>query len=134
MGGESHPAAKKCSFPTPEKFSSPNSNSHVITQCKLHLQLLLPHLQSLLLYDFFNFRLYLQIYHANFDQPMVTESYCSMTKALNSQNSSKQNFQPHSPPFSAIWKTLLQLLLVFLFIPFLFHFKLYKFLLIPLQL
>ena len=47
----------------------------------------------------------------------------SMTKALNGQNSSKQNFQPSFPPFSAIWKTLLHLLLVFLFTPSLFHFK-----------
>ena len=37
-GGE-NPAQKhkKCSFPTPEKFLSPNSNFHVITQYKLHL-------------------------------------------------------------------------------------------------
>ena len=39
-----------------------------------------------------------------------------------------------NPPFNAIWKTLPQLLLVFLFTSSLFHFKLYKFLLTPLQL
>ena len=59
---------------------------------------------------------------------------CSMTNALDGQNSSKQNSQPPSPHFNAIWKTLPQLLLVFLFTPSLFHFKLYKFLLTPLQL
>ena len=37
---------------------------------------------------------------------------CMMAKALNDQNSSKQNFQTTSPPFNAIWKTFLQLLLV----------------------
>ena len=54
-GGEENPTQqhKKCSFPTPEKFLSPNSNFHVITQYKLHLQLLLLYLQSLLLYIFF---------------------------------------------------------------------------------
>ena len=57
-----------------------------------------------------------------------------MPQELNGPNSSKQNSQPPSPPFSAIWKTLLQLLLVFLFTPSLFHFKLHKFLLTPLQL
>ena len=59
---------------------------------------------------------------------------CSMPKALNGQNSSKQNSQPPFPPFHAIWKTLLQLLLVFLFTISLFHFKFYKFHLTPLQL
>ena len=54
---------------------------------------------------------------------------CGMTKALNDQNSSNQNSQPPYPPSNAIWKTLLQLLLVFFFIPSLFYFKLYKFLL-----
>ena len=53
---------------------------------------------------------------------------CSMKKVMNGQNSSK------TTPFNVIWKTLLQLLLVFLFTPSFFHFKLYKFLLIPLQL
>ena len=45
---------------------------------------------------------------------------CTMTKAFNDQNSSKQNSQTPSPSFNAIWKTLLQLLLVFLFTPSLF--------------
>ena len=57
-----------------------------------------------------------------------------MPQESNGPNSSKQNSQPPSPPFSAIWKTLLQLLLVFPFTPSLFHFKLHKFLLTPLQL
>ena len=33
---------------------------------------------------------------------------CSMKKALNGQNSFKQNPQPPSPAFNATWKTLLQ--------------------------
>ena len=43
---------------------------------------------------FFNFRFYIQIYHANFDQLRVI---CSMVKVLNGQNSSRQNSQssPH---------------------------------------
>ena len=52
---------------------------------------------------------------------------CSTKKVLNGQNSSKQNSEHPSPPFNAIWKTLLLLLLVFLFNPSFFHFKLYKF-------
>ena len=55
---------------------------------------------------------------------------CCMTKALNGKKFLQANSQPPSAPF----KTLLQLQLVFLFTPFLFHFKLYKFLLTPLQL
>ena len=47
---------------------------------------------------------------------------CSMTKAGNGRNSPEQNFHP--PYSDALWKTLLQLLLVFLFTPSLFHFKL----------
>ena len=59
----------------------------------------------------------------------------SMTKALSRQSSSKQNFQlPSSPLFNAIWKALLQILLVLLFSPSLFHFKFYKFFLAPFQL
>ena len=74
----------------------------------------------------------MQIYHTNLNWSVVTE--CYMAKVLNGQNSSKQNFQPLSPPFNAIWKTLPQLLLVLLFTPSLFHFELYKFLLTQLQL
>ena len=35
----------------------------------------------LLLYNFFNFRLYVQIYHANFDYSMVTGSYLQYDKS-----------------------------------------------------
>ena len=42
---------------------------------------------------------------------------CGMTKALNDQNSSNQNSQPPYPPSNAIWKTLLQLLLLFFLFP-----------------
>ena len=41
----------------------------------------------------------------------------SMTKALNGQNPSNQNFQLLFLPYNPIWKTLLQLFLVFLFAP-----------------
>ena len=46
----------------------------------------------------------------------------SMTKALNGQSTLKQKF-PFPPPFNAIWKKLLLLMLVFLFLtlPFLFQ-------------
>ena len=53
--------------------------------------------------------------------------FSSMTEALNGQ-------KPPSLPLNAIWETLLQLLLVFLFTPSLLHFKLNKFLLTLLQL
>ena len=66
--------------------------------------------------------------------PQLLNLICSMTNVLECQNSSKQNSQPPSPSFNAIWKTLPQVLLVFLFTPSLFHFKLYKFLSIQLQL
>ena len=66
--------------------------------------------------------------------PQLLNLICSMENVLDGQNSSKQNSQTPSPPFNAIWKTLPQLLLVFLFTSSLFHFKLYKFLLIQLQL
>ena len=59
---------------------------------------------------------------------------CSMTKALNDQNSCKQSSQAPSLRFNTIWKTLPHLLLVFLFTPSQCHFKLSKFLLTPLQL
>ena len=59
----------------------------------------------------------------------------SMTKAMNNENSSKKNFHPPLfSPLNALGKTLLQLLFVFHFTPSLFPFKLYKFLLTPLQL
>ena len=47
----------------------------------------------------------------------------NMIKALNGRNFSSQNFQPLFPPFIAIWKTLLQLMLAFLFITSVFYFK-----------
>ena len=42
--------------------SSSNSNFHLVTLCQLHLQL-----QSLFLYHFFKFRVYVHICHVNYD-------------------------------------------------------------------
>ena len=63
---------EKGSIPTPEKSPSPNTNFHVIQASFIAT--------SLLLYHFFNFRLYVHIYHANFDSLMVTESYLQNDK------------------------------------------------------
>ena len=124
-GGKSYPAAKKkCSFPTPEIPPSPNCDS----QYKLHLWL-----WSLLFYHFlaagFMYRYIVLILISR----QLLNLICSITKALNGQNSSKQNSQTPTPHFNAIWKTLPQLSLVFLLTSSIFRFKLYKFLLILLQ-
>ena len=97
--------------------SSSNSNFQVIILCNLHLRL-----QSVLLYHILNFRLYVRTYHANLTNQCLLNVAFSMTKGLNDWNSPKKNF--HSlPPSNAISKTLLLLLLVFLFftLPFLFQ-------------
>ena len=70
--------------------------------------------------------------------PWLLNLIFSLRKALNGKIHSikilNHRAPPPSLPFNAIFKTLLQLLLVFLFIPYNYHFKLYKFLLTPLQL
>ena len=59
---------------------------------------------------------------------MVTESYLQYDKSNEWLKFLKAKFPPPpSPPFNAIWKTQPRLLLVFLFTPSLFHFKLYEF-------
>ena len=110
---------KKCLFPTPEKFPSPSSKFHVITQYKLHLQL---HYCCCIIFltSGFMCRYIMLILITQWLQNLI----CYMTKALNGQNFSKQFFQFLSPSFNAICKTLLQLLLVLRFTPSLFHFKL----------
>ena len=63
--------------------------------------------------------------HDNLTNHCLLNVAFSMIKALNDWSSSKQNF--HSlPPSNAISKTLLLLLLVFLFFTLPFYFKLYK--------
>ena len=69
---------------------------------------------------FFNFRFYVHIYDANFDYLMVIESYLQHDKSTEWSKFLQAKFPISSPPFNAIWKTLLQLLLVFLFTPSLF--------------
>ena len=71
---------------------------------------------------------------------MVTESDLEHDKSIEWSKFLQAKFPPYPhppsplfPPFNAISETLLQLLLSFLFTPSLFHFKLYKFLLTPLQ-
>ena len=59
---------KKRSFSTPEKVSC----DHPIQASFIAA--------SLLLYHFFNFRLYVKIYHATFDYSMVTKSYLQHDK------------------------------------------------------
>ena len=51
--------------------------------------------------------------------------FFSMTKALNSQNSSKQSLN-FPTPFNAIWIILLLIMFILLFFPLSFYFKLYK--------
>ena len=97
--------------------SSSNSNFQVIILCNLHLQL-----QSFMLYHILNFRLYVHTCHANLTNQCLLNVAFSMTKALNNRSSPKQNF--HSlPPSSALLKTLLLLMLIFLFFTLPFYYK-----------
>ena len=92
--GENPSRRKNACLPHQKKFSSPNSNFHVITQYKVHLQL-----QSLLLYHFFNFRFYVQIYQANSDYSMVTESYLQHDKSIGWSKFLQTKFPTPSPLF-----------------------------------
>ena len=107
---EKSPLNKLKSFAVKSFISSPsNSDFQVIILGNFHFQL-----QSFLLYDISNFRLYVHTCHANLTNQCLLNVVISMTKALNDQRSPKKNF--HSLPLSnAILKTLLVLLLVFLF-------------------
>ena len=81
-------------------------------------------------FDFFNFRLYVQTYHANLLNGWYLSSAWQKHWTIKIHPSKISNVSlPPFPPFNVIWKTLLKLLLVFVFTPSLFHFKLYKLLL-----
>ena len=103
--------------------SQSNSSLQVIILCNLHLQM-----ESFLLYRILNFMLYVHICYANLANRCLLNVSFSLTKALNVKAFSQVKF-PFPPPFhsllplNAISKTLLLLLLVFLFftLPFLFQ-------------
>ena len=108
------------SFAVKSFISSPSiSNFQVIILCNFHLQL-----QPFLLFHILNFRLYVHTCHANLT------NQCLLNVAFSSEwlKLSQEKF-PFPPPFhslhpsNAISKTLLLLLLVFLFftLPFLFQ-------------
>ena len=79
-------------------------------------------LQSFLLYHILNFRLYVHISHANLTNQCLLIVAISMKKVVNDWSSPKQSF--HSlPPSNAISKTLLLLVLVFLFLTLHFLFQ-----------
>ena len=76
------------SFAVKSFISSPsNSNFQVIILYNLHFSL-----QSILLYHILNFRLYVHTCHANLTNQCLLNDAFSMTKALNSWSSPKQNF------------------------------------------
>ena len=143
-GGESHPTTKNLLiFPTRKiplnKFTSSttkivipspsNSNFHLINLCKLHLWL-----QPLLLYHFFNFRLHVHMCCANFDKSMFTECCLQHDKSIEWSKFSGAKF-PFCSLFNASWRTLIFLILVFLFSHFFFFISNFiKFQLTPLQL
>ena len=107
---------KISSFPTPEKSPSSNGNFHVITQHPIQASFIA--VVIAVVSFFFNFRLYVQMY-SNFDYLRVIRS---MTKALNGQNSSKQNSQ--SPPHLSMLfgkPRLINSLFSSLFLPFIFQ-------------
>ena len=97
-------------------ISSPsNSNFQLIIS-------LFAELQSFLLYHILNFRLYVHISHANLTNQCLLIVAFSMKKVVNDWSSPKQSF--HSlPPSNAISKTLLLLVLVFLFLTLHFLFQ-----------
>ena len=104
-------------------ISSPsNRNFQVITLCNLHLQL-----QSFLLYYILHFRLYVHTCHANLTNRFYWMWLSAwqkhwMIEALPSKISISSTF-PFPPYLQCYFKTLVLLLLVFLFfkLPFLFQ-------------
>ena len=80
------------------------SNFRVMTECKLHLLVVFVAVSLYLTLGF----LYTCVMLTFINRCLLNVVF-SMTKALNGQNSPKQNF--HSPHFIAIWKTLLPLCL-----------------------
>ena len=94
MGGRILPSSKKKKLlisrtrrtPRPSPYPSPNSNFHVITQCKIHLQQ-----QSLLLYHLTSGFMYRYIMLILINRWLLNLIF-SMAKALDGQSSSKQSF------------------------------------------
>ena len=99
MGEESCPAAKKMPISRTRKIP--------LTNTSLFIAVVFAVVSFVLTSDFM-YRYFMLILISQGLLILI----CSMTKALNDQNSSKQNSQTLSPPFNATWKTLLQLLLV----------------------
>ena len=100
-------SAIKSVIPSPS-----NNNFHLMTPYKLHLQL-----QSLLLYHFFYVHVLYTHVACSFSLLNVV---FSMTKALKYQSF------PSNISIICYWKTLLPLMLIFLFFIPTFYFKLYK--------
>ena len=105
------------SFAVKSFISSPsNSNFQVIILCNLHL--------SFLLYHILNFRLYVHTCHAN----LTNQCLLNVAFSIEWSKLSQEKF-PFPPPFhslhpsNAISKTLLLLLLVFLFFTLSFLFQ-----------
>ena len=99
-------------------LSLSNSNFHLITLYRLHLQL-----QSLLLYHFFltSGFMYIHVMLVLINQCLMNVVF-SMAKALNGQSSPKRNF--YFPTFQRYLETLFLLMLVFLFFTVPFSFEL----------
>ena len=99
MGEESCPAAKKMPISPARKI--PLTNKSFIYSCSHRCCIIF--LTSAFMYR------YIMLILIN---RVLLNCICIMTKAFNDQNSSKQISQTPFPPFNAIWKTLIQLLLV----------------------
>ena len=116
---QKNPPYKFTSSVTKSVAPSPlNSNFHLNTLYKLHLQLLAIAVVSLLLTSGF---MYIHVMLIFINQCLLNVVFSiEWSKALNDQSSLKQY---HKLPFNTIWKTLLLLMLVFHFftLPFLFQ-------------
>ena len=97
--GESLPAVRNAPFLAPKRSPLPNSNFYVITQYKLHLSL-----YSLLLYNFFNLRFYIHIWHANYDESIFNELYLQYENSIEWSKFSQPNFRP--PDLSVLFRKL----------------------------
>lgn len=139
MGAESCPAAKTGSFPGPESPPQQIATFMYLPNTSFIYSFIAVVIAIVSFFFFFlasDFRhSYITLILIN---PWLLNLIFSLRKALNGKIHSIKILNHHAPPpslpFNAIFKTLLQLLLVFLFIPYNYHFKLHKFLLTPLQL
>ena len=139
MGAESCPAAKTGLFPAPENPPQQIATFMYLPNTSFIYSFIAVVIAIVSFFFFFlasDFRhSYITLILIN---PWLLNLIFSLRKALNGKIHSikilNHRAPPPSLPFNAIFKTLLQLLLVFLFIPYNYHFKLYKFLLTPLQL